>query len=376
MGKRIAAIILAAGYSSRMGEFKPLLPLGDSTVLERVVTLFHDASIRDVRVVVGHRHGELLPLLGRLDARPLLNGRFHDGMFTSVVTGVESLESDIDAFFLLPVDIPLVKRHTVEALMLENTGNGSRILYPCFCGKRGHPPLIPARHRDGILRWHGEGGMKSYLALHEAESACVEVADETVLADMDTPEDYKRLHVMWEKRHIPSIAECEALLRIAANSEQRLIAHSRAVARLACFLAEKLNGAGCAIDRDIVAAAALLHDLAKGQRSHASAGADVLRAMGYPDVAAVVASHMVISINENDAICEKEIVYLADKMMSGDRLVSVEERFRERMESSAEDAIVHDAVIGRLRNAQLIRKRVENFLGKPFNDVLKDFQIL
>jgi molybdenum cofactor cytidylyltransferase len=98
--------------------------------------------------------------------------------------------------------------------------------------------------------------------------------------------------------------------------------------------------------------------------------------MGYPDVAAVVASHMVISINENDAICEKEIVYLADKMMSGDRLVSVEERFRERMESSAEDAIVHDAVIGRLRNAQLIRKRVENFLGKPFNDVLKDFQIL
>jgi molybdenum cofactor cytidylyltransferase len=376
MGKRIAAIILAAGYSSRMGEFKPLLPLGDSTVLERVVTLFHDVGIRDVRVVVGHRREELLPLLESLGVRPVLNERFREGMFTSVVAGVESLGEGIDAFFLLPVDIPLVKRQTVEAILREYTGNGSRILHPCFCGKQGHPPLIPTRHRDGILGWHGEGGLKSYLAMHKTESACVEVADETILADMDTPEDYLRLHAMWERREIPTIAECEALLRIAANGEEQLLAHSRAVARLACFLAEKLNSAGCAIDRDMVAAAALLHDLSKGQRSHASAGADVLRAMGYPGVADVVASHMVISINENDAISEKEIVYLADKMMSGDRLVSVEERFRSRMESSSADVIVHEAVKGRLRNAQRIKKRVENLLGKPFNIVLKDFQVL
>jgi molybdenum cofactor cytidylyltransferase len=375
MEKRIAAIILAAGFSSRMGEFKPLLPLGDSTVLERVVTLFHDAGIRDVRVVVGHRHGELLPLLVRLDACPVLNKRFHEGMFTSVVSGVESLESDINAFFLLPVDIPLVKSFTVRTMLGKYSGSGPSILYPCFCGKHGHPPLIQACHRDGILCWNGEGGLKSYLSRFEAESGCVDIADETILADMDTPEDYRRLHAMWERREIPSVPECEALLRIASNGEERLLAHCRAVARLASFLTEKLNMAGCTIDRDMVVAAALLHDLAKGRRGHASAGADELRAMGYPGVADIVESHMVIAMNENDAINGKEIVYLADKMMSGDCLVSVEDRFRSRMESSAADVMVHEAVKGRLRNAQRIKKRMENLLGKSFSDVLKDFQV-
>lgn len=73
MAGAVTAVVLAAGYSSRMGEFKPLLPLGEVTVLERVVTLFHDAGISDVRVVTGHREADLKPRLERLGARAVAN---------------------------------------------------------------------------------------------------------------------------------------------------------------------------------------------------------------------------------------------------------------------------------------------------------------
>jgi CTP:molybdopterin cytidylyltransferase MocA len=80
MSLPISAIILAAGYSSRMGAFKPLLPFGDTTVMERSIALFRRAGIRDIRVVVGHNSSELLPLLKRLQALPLLNERYQEGM--------------------------------------------------------------------------------------------------------------------------------------------------------------------------------------------------------------------------------------------------------------------------------------------------------
>jgi molybdenum cofactor cytidylyltransferase len=373
MDVKIAAIVLAAGYSSRMGEFKPLLPLGETTVLERVVALFKCAGIEDVRVVVGHRLNDLLPLLERLHARPLLNDRYQDGMFSSVVTGVRSLEPEIDAFFLLPVDIPLVKRHTLDILLGAYPKDNSCILYPGFFGKRGHPPLIPGCHRNGILAWHGEGGLKSYLARYEADALLVEIADEAILADMDTPEDYHRLCAMWQRRGIPTVRECEALLKNVMRCDGHLLYHCRAVARLALFLTEALNRAGCGLDPDLVAAAALLHDLAKGQRDHAEAGAKILTEMGYPVVADIVASHMDISLNEGEVIHENEIIYLADKMISGDRFVTIEERFQSRLESLKPNDNVRRMVECRLRNAQLIRKRLEMQLGRSLEEVLRKF---
>ena len=374
MGAKIAAIVLAAGYSSRMGEFKPLLPLGDTTVLERVVALFKDAGVDDVRVVVGHRSPDLLPLLERLHARPLLNDRYQDGMFSSVVTGVRGLEPDTDAFFLLPVDIPLVKKHTVEILLREYTKDRSRIIYPGFFSKRGHPPLIPGCQREGILAWHGEGGLKSYLAPYDGDAMLVEVADEAILADMDTPEDYQRLCAIWQRREIPTVRECDALLHNVLRCEKRLLDHSRAVARLALFLTDTLNGAGCSLDPDLVTAAALLHDLAKGRRDHAYEGAGILREMGYPFVADIVACHMDISLNEREGIEEKEIIYLADKMISGDRFVPIEDRFRSRLDSLEPNGNMLQMVECRLRNAQRIRKRVEKQLGRPLEEVLINFR--
>ena len=140
------------------------------TVLERDVSLFRDAGIEDVRVVIGHRAADLLPLVERLQARPVMNEGYADGMFSSVQAGVGSLGGDVEAFFLLPVDIPLVRRETISMLANAFRGGNGSILYPAFYGKRGHPPLIASRYREEIIAWSGEGGLEIVsLTRHDAK---------------------------------------------------------------------------------------------------------------------------------------------------------------------------------------------------------------
>ncbi|MDF2840738.1 MAG: mobA 1, partial [Clostridia bacterium] len=90
--QKIAAIVLAAGYSSRMGELKPLLPLGDKTVIEKVIDAFRKAGIDDVRVVVGYEAQRLMPLLEKRKVQIIQNIEFEKGMFSSVQAGIKSLQ--------------------------------------------------------------------------------------------------------------------------------------------------------------------------------------------------------------------------------------------------------------------------------------------
>ena len=187
--EQVMALILAAGYSSRMDRFKPLAMLGSMTALERCVILFADCGIEDVLVVVGHRHDEITRLIDqRLNARHVLNSRFHEGMFSSVKTGLSSLEYTPKAFFILPVDIPLVSRNTIHRLVDAFDSNRADVYYPCFRGRRGHPPLISGSLIKGILDFSGDGGLRGYLK--DKTALNVEVPDEHILMDMDVPAQY------------------------------------------------------------------------------------------------------------------------------------------------------------------------------------------
>lgn len=187
--EHIVALILAAGYSSRMDRFKPLALLGSMTALERCVGLFLDSGIEDVRVVVGHRHDEITRLIDeRLNARHVLNSRFHEGMFSSVRAGLSSLEYAPKAFFILPVDIPLVTKSTVQKLLDAYDKNRADVYYPCFHSRRGHPPLIRGSLVNDILGFSGDGGLRGFLKDRSATN--IEVPDEHILMDMDVPAQY------------------------------------------------------------------------------------------------------------------------------------------------------------------------------------------
>ena len=227
----IAALILAAGNSSRLGTFKPLLPLGRTTIIEEAVQRFQATGVDDIRVVTGHRAEELAPALQKLGVKAIFNPDYDQGMLASVRAGVRSLEPGIAAFFLLPVDIPLVKPRTLTDLLQAYRQGGARIIYPCFQGLRGHPPLISAACvADLPPDW--EGGLRAYLSRYDHEALDLEVMDEAVLLDCDTPEDYRRLLSYEARQEFPNRQECEALWDRHQLPEQ-VRRHCRLVAGLA-----------------------------------------------------------------------------------------------------------------------------------------------
>lgn len=191
--KTVAAIILAGGYSMRMKEFKPLLPLGDSTVIENTISVFRNSGVNDITVVIGYRAKELKVLLDRIEVKWVYNENYHEGMYSSVVAGVSSLPSNTGVFFLLPADMPLVKSDTIEELLRVYNRTEYDIIYPTYKGRRGHPPLISYSLFLAIKNWEGGGGLRPLLSQYHADATQVEVIDENILTDMDTPEDYVKL---------------------------------------------------------------------------------------------------------------------------------------------------------------------------------------
>ncbi|QQE80595.1 NTP transferase domain-containing protein [Alicyclobacillus sp. SO9] len=189
-----AAIILAAGFSSRMGAFKPLLRLGQSTAVERSVRGFLNAGVNNVTVVVGHRYEEMVQVVQFLGALMVVNSQYREGMFSSVQAGVTSLRSDVQAFFLLPVDCPVVQSSTIRQLYAAYQGSGKDIAYPVFRGQRGHPPLISTCLSSEILESKASSdGLRGVLRQHEAAAVDVSVEDHGILIDMDVPSDYRDL---------------------------------------------------------------------------------------------------------------------------------------------------------------------------------------
>jgi molybdenum cofactor cytidylyltransferase len=195
----LAAIRLAAGYSSRMADFKPLLSLGDSTVIETVIRTVRQAGVSDITVVIGHRADELKPALNRSHVGWIYNERYGEGMYSSVVSGLQALKPAVKGVFLLPADIPLVKSLTIKKITLAYRRSAAHIFYPTYLKQRWHHPLIPSDLFPEILTWNGPGGLKSFLARHEAQACEVEVQDKGILLDIDTPQDYSEICRVYEQ---------------------------------------------------------------------------------------------------------------------------------------------------------------------------------
>jgi CTP:molybdopterin cytidylyltransferase MocA len=189
----LAAVVLAAGYSRRMGAFKPLLPFGSTTVIERVITIIREAGIETVRVVVGWNAEMLIPVLERCGAPWIRNEHFAEGMYTSIQAGVRSLPTDVRAFFLLPADMPLVRSATLRRIAAAWDERPRGVLYPSHQGKRGHPPLIAADYVPEILAAEPAGGLRELLGQNAHAARHVECADPGILIDLDTPDEYQQL---------------------------------------------------------------------------------------------------------------------------------------------------------------------------------------
>jgi putative nucleotidyltransferase with HDIG domain len=366
--RQLAAIILAAGYSSRMAEFKPLLPLAGSTALERCIGLFRAAGVAEVIAVLGYRAEELQPVAERAGARCVCNPHFEQGMFSSIAAGSRALAGWVETAFVLPADIPLVRPHTIRQLTAAFVSRRAGILYPVFEGRRGHPPLIARKILAEAAEEGGAGPLSELLTRHESEAIEIQVLDQGIHMDMDTPADYDELCALADSRDIPTRAESEAILA-AQSVEASLVRHSRRVAEVAERIALALVRNGVSLNLALVRAGALLHDLAKGKPDHAAVGADILRSMDFPRIATVVGAHTELDFGSG-RLDESAIVYLADKLVRGDSLVTLEQRFQPTLARFSNDPQTLHVVQDRMTTAQAIVLAVETQLGASLFSVV------
>lgn len=191
----IAAILLAAGRSRRMGAFKPLLPFGAGTVARACVESLRGAGVGEIVVVVGHRAGELRAALARVPGvRFALNDEAESEMGVSVARGVGALPGGAGAVLVALVDQPAVPASAVEILCAARRRTGARLIVPEWEGRGGHPVLVDLGFREELLHLVPRKGLRALFDAHRGEVLRVPAGSPFVARDMDTWEDYVALH--------------------------------------------------------------------------------------------------------------------------------------------------------------------------------------
>jgi molybdenum cofactor cytidylyltransferase len=189
----IAAIVLAAGLSRRMGRQKLLLELQGKPVVRWAVegVLPH---VGDLIVVTGHDDAAVRAALAGLAVRFVVNPRPEDGQGTSIATGASALAPDTEAALVVLGDQPRLPVDIIPTLLRERERTGKEIVAPVYRGTQGTPVLFAASVFVELIRLDGDAGARAVVGARPERVARVSIETPMPL-DVDTPDDYVRLRV-------------------------------------------------------------------------------------------------------------------------------------------------------------------------------------
>lgn len=191
--RKFGAILLAAGRSRRMGEFKPLLPFGTSTIIETCLDTIQSAGIDQTVVVVGHRADELRAHLAQRDLTFAISTDPDGPMSNSIAAGVAALDQTIVAAFIVLVDQPAIPPLIYEQLLAYRIDLWAEIVIPEFDGHRGHPVLIGSTFFPALIGLDETSGLRGFLDRFATDVHRVPVDCPYVRMDVDTPAEYREL---------------------------------------------------------------------------------------------------------------------------------------------------------------------------------------
>ena len=419
--KQVTLIISAAGLSSRMGDFKPLMKVDGVPNIIRELDTFFAMGIREAVVITGFRAEDIIAAVrkrypekgdhkvvflnnpdyaithmydslkiglqyvkdeytkaagsgsaeglpheygavnGCADGLPhedaVGNGRM-DGMSYAEAAGSGSADGlphvraagdgnaagmsaecplpgcdpeDISGVLTLPVDVPMAAPFTIKKILTTACSAKPDAIFPECCGEPGHPIFIHADALDRFLAFNGKGGLRGAYLSEAVHTVCIRTPDHGSIMDSDTPEAYARLLQEAGQRRCPDRVRCEEILRFFVK-DKSLLAHSRAVAELAYEMAGKTG-----LDVELCYAGGMLHDVAKGLKNHAEAGADCLHDLGYERIASLARTHTELPAEYLETVNENLIVFLADKMVRGSERVTIDARFAPKREKFRND---------------------------------------
>ncbi len=223
MENKPAVIILSAGFSSRMGLFKPLLPFAGQTAIERVLDEVRKAGNDNIVVVTGHEREKIEALILEKGARPCFNEHYAEGMFTSVQRGIREIFGEgignkksqacllPCGFFLHPVDCPLIPATVYTEMIREIEKHPDDFAVACFGGKKGHPLYVPGSFVPEILAHTGEQGMKFFTKKYDDRIRKIEVNNPEILWDMDELADYQSMCLYLETKNVEKAASARKI---------------------------------------------------------------------------------------------------------------------------------------------------------------------
>ena len=188
----ISAIILAAGQSKRMGQPKMLLPWGKMTVIEQVITTFLSAGLKDILIVTGGAEEEVLKAVSGYPVRQIRNPDYATGeMLSSLQCGIRTMSARTQATLIGLGDQPQIQEGSVRAICDVYRSSKSELIVPSFQMKRGHPWLVARPLWDEMLALEPPETLRDFLNRHADAIQYVKLDTPTILADLDTPEDYQ-----------------------------------------------------------------------------------------------------------------------------------------------------------------------------------------
>jgi molybdenum cofactor cytidylyltransferase len=188
--KHVAAIVLAAGRSSRMrGSNKLLEDFGGKPLVRRAVESALASRATPVVVVTGNDEAAVRKSLAGLDVRFVHNADYAQGLSTSLKAGIRALPDDVAAAVICLADMPGVSPSLIDRLIgAFEPERGALIVAPVHEGRRGNPILWARRFFPELLKLEGDVGARNLAANYSEGVAEIEVTDDGAFFDIDTPE--------------------------------------------------------------------------------------------------------------------------------------------------------------------------------------------
>jgi molybdenum cofactor cytidylyltransferase len=195
----IAAILLAAGESRRMGVPKPLLEWAGETLIEYQIHQLCDAGVDNVVAVLGHSAGQVRPLAERAGASVVVNDRHAEGRASSLRAGATAIPPGAAEIAVLNVDQPRPTSVT-SRLLAEHLASGALITLPTHEGRRGHPAFLCGSLLPELLTTtDADEGLRTIIHRHDTDVSEVAFDTPIVLLDINTPEEYERARTEFQK---------------------------------------------------------------------------------------------------------------------------------------------------------------------------------
>jgi molybdenum cofactor cytidylyltransferase len=196
MSLAVAAIVLAAGESSRMGRPKPLLPLDGETFLSHLLGQIDASKVSTTTIVLGYKPEVVLSAMPRVEPLTVVNTNYALGQLSSLHVGLERV-GDVDAVLMFLADHPFISSEVIDTLVDAYAATGRPIVVPTHNGRRGHPTLFARAVLGELKAAPLDQGARVVVRAHADELLEVPTDDPGVIADVDTPEQYEHWLAYW-----------------------------------------------------------------------------------------------------------------------------------------------------------------------------------